>query len=81
MIEPVFLTLLLFLPRYELRVVVWNTSDVILDETNIAGERMSDIYVRGFFRGMENKRQKTDVHYRWGVAQRNGNGARNGHRH
>lgn len=35
-------------PRaYELRVIVWNTSDVILDEKNIFGKYMSDIYVKG----------------------------------
>jgi hypothetical protein len=36
-------------PRgYELRVIIWNTEDVILQEENfISGEKMSDIYVRG----------------------------------
>ena len=33
---------------YELRVIVWNTSDVILDETSITGEQMSDIYVKWY---------------------------------
>ena len=34
--------------KYILRMVVWNTSDVILDEVSIAtGEPMSDIYVKG----------------------------------
>lgn len=32
--------------QYELRVIVWNTYDVKLDETSITGERMSDIYVK-----------------------------------
>ena len=33
---------------YELRVIVWNTENVILDETSIVtGEDMSDIYVKG----------------------------------
>lgn len=32
---------------YELRVIIWNTSDVILEETSITGEKMSDIYVKG----------------------------------
>ncbi len=32
--------------EYELRVIVWNTYDVILDETSVTGERMSDIYVK-----------------------------------
>ncbi|KAI4891587.1 hypothetical protein NFI96_020979 [Prochilodus magdalenae] len=50
--------------KYFLRVVVWNTSDVILDETSITGESMSDIYVKGWMPGMEEDKQKTDVHYR-----------------
>ena len=33
---------------YVLRVIVWNTSDVILDETSITGEQMSDIYVKWY---------------------------------
>lgn len=33
---------------YSLRIVVWNTSEVKLDETSVAtGEQMSDIYVKG----------------------------------
>ena len=32
--------------RYELRVIVWNTNDVYLQESNLAGENMSDIYVK-----------------------------------
>ena len=31
-----------------MRVIIWNTSDVILDETSITGEKMSDIYVKGY---------------------------------
>lgn len=31
---------------YELRLIVWNTQDVILDERNIFGTKMSDIYVK-----------------------------------
>ncbi|XP_030603526.1 myoferlin isoform X1 [Archocentrus centrarchus] len=50
--------------KYFLRVVIWNTSDVILDERSITGENMSDIYVKGWIPGMENNKQKTDVHYR-----------------
>ena len=30
------------LSSYELRVIIWNTSDVILEETSITGEKMSD---------------------------------------
>lgn len=34
--------------KYELRIVVWNTIDVVLDETSfVTGEQMSDIYVKG----------------------------------
>ncbi|KAM8729757.1 myoferlin-like [Acanthopagrus schlegelii] len=50
--------------RYFLRAVIWNTTDVTLDETSITGERMSDIYVKGWMPGMEEDKQKTDVHYR-----------------
>ena len=33
--------------KYELRIVVWNTTDVVLGETSIVtGEQMSDIYVK-----------------------------------
>lgn len=34
--------------KYELRIIVWNTADVILDEGNIFGKKMSDIYVKGY---------------------------------
>uniref|UniRef100_A0A3Q3CZY5 Myoferlin n=1 Tax=Haplochromis burtoni TaxID=8153 RepID=A0A3Q3CZY5_HAPBU len=50
--------------KYFLRAVIWNTTDVTLDETSITGERMSDIYVKGWMPGMEEDKQKTDVHYR-----------------
>ncbi|XP_053197896.1 myoferlin-like [Scomber japonicus] len=50
--------------KYFLRAVIWNTTDVILDETSITGEEMSDIYVKGWMPGMEEDKQKTDVHYR-----------------
>ncbi|KAG7240139.1 hypothetical protein INR49_027885 [Caranx melampygus] len=50
--------------KYFLRAIVWNTTDVILDETSITGESMSDIYVKGWMPGMEDDKQKTDVHYR-----------------
>lgn len=47
-----------------LRIVVWNTKDVILNETAlIGGDRMSDIYVKAFLRGQD-KSRKTDTHYR-----------------
>ncbi|XP_012735941.2 myoferlin [Fundulus heteroclitus] len=50
--------------KYFLRAIVWNTTDVTLDETSITGENMSDIYVKGWMPGMEEDKQKTDVHYR-----------------
>lgn len=38
----------LTLSSFELRVVIWNTDDVILeDDAFMTGEKMSDIYVRG----------------------------------
>ncbi|XP_031733793.1 myoferlin [Anarrhichthys ocellatus] len=50
--------------KYVLRAIIWNTTDVTLDETSITGENMSDIYVKGWMPGMEDNKQKTDVHYR-----------------
>jgi len=47
-----------------LRCVVWNTSEVPCDDVSITGERMSDIYVQGWLQGLEEDKQKTDVHYR-----------------
>lgn len=36
------------LSSFELRVIIWNTDDVILeDDAFMTGEKMSDIYVRG----------------------------------
>ncbi|XP_063013875.1 dysferlin isoform X9 [Melospiza melodia melodia] len=50
--------------RFYLRCIVWNTKDVILDDLSITGEKMSDIYVKGWLVGHEENKQKTDVHYR-----------------
>lgn len=37
-----------FFFRYELRVIIWNTEDVILEDENIfTGQKSSDIYVKG----------------------------------
>ncbi len=56
---------LFFSNRYVLRAVVWNTEDVVLQETSVAtGESMSDIYVKGFLQGRIQDAQKTDIHYR-----------------
>ena len=33
---------------YELRIIIWNTDDVVLeDDAFFTGEKMSDIYVKG----------------------------------
>ncbi|XP_073462666.1 fer-1-like protein 4 [Aquarana catesbeiana] len=49
---------------YELRVIIWNTDDVILDDINpFTGEPSSDIYVKGWIRGLEGEKQETDVHF------------------
>ncbi|XP_022792926.1 myoferlin-like isoform X1 [Stylophora pistillata] len=49
--------------KNELRVIVWNTTDVLLEEESITGEKMSDIYVKAWI-DVQNEKQKTDVHYR-----------------
>uniref|UniRef100_A0A8C9IU19 C2 domain-containing protein n=1 Tax=Piliocolobus tephrosceles TaxID=591936 RepID=A0A8C9IU19_9PRIM len=51
-------------PRFFLRCIIWNTRDVILDDLSLTGEKMSDIYVKGWMIGFEEHKQKTDVHYR-----------------
>lgn len=38
--------------NYELRVIVYNVSEVVLDEKNIFGTAMSDIYVKGWVEQM-----------------------------
>ncbi|KAJ8412157.1 hypothetical protein AAFF_G00144240 [Aldrovandia affinis] len=49
---------------YELRVIIWNTDDVVLDDVNpFTGEPSSDIYVKGWIKGLEGERQETDVHF------------------
>uniref|UniRef100_UPI0037E767B9 dysferlin n=1 Tax=Semicossyphus pulcher TaxID=241346 RepID=UPI0037E767B9 len=50
--------------KFFLRCIIWNTSDVILDDISISGEKMSDIYVKGWLDGHEHNKLKTDVHYR-----------------
>lgn len=50
--------------KFFLRCIIWNTSDVILDDISVTGEKMSDIYVKGWLDGHEHNKQKTDVHYR-----------------
>ncbi|NWT06537.1 MYOF protein, partial [Mionectes macconnelli] len=58
---------------YELRCVVWNVRDTDLGDTNLLGQRMSDIYVTGWLDGLPEQQQHTDIHYR----SRNGHGAFN----
>ncbi|XP_078391487.1 fer-1-like protein 4 isoform X2 [Cetorhinus maximus] len=49
---------------YELRVIIWNTDDVALDDVNpLTGDRSSDIYIKGWLKGLENDKQETDVHF------------------
>lgn len=51
--------------KFQLRVIIFNTKDVILDDINpITGEKTSDIYVKGFLCDKINESQKTDIHYR-----------------
>ncbi|XP_069028203.1 dysferlin isoform X3 [Embiotoca jacksoni] len=50
--------------KFFLRCIIWNTSDVILDDISLSGEKMSDVYVKGWMDGHEHNKQKTDVHYR-----------------
>nr|XP_057911615.1 fer-1-like protein 4 isoform X1 [Doryrhamphus excisus] len=50
--------------QYELRVIIWNTDDVFLDDVNpFTGVPSSDIYVKGWIKGMEGDKQETDVHF------------------
>ncbi|XP_058279679.1 myoferlin-like [Hirundo rustica] len=58
---------------YELRCVVWQVRDTDLGDTNLLGQRMSDIYVCGWLDGLPEQRQQTDIHYR----SLDGNGAFN----
>ncbi|XP_042350086.1 fer-1-like protein 6 [Plectropomus leopardus] len=50
--------------KYELRMIIWNTEDVILEDTSfLTGQQSSDIYVKGWLKGLEDDRQETDVHH------------------
>lgn len=52
--------------EYELRVTIWNTSDVLADETDlITGEASSDQFIKGWVEGNREDMQETDVHYRY----------------
>ncbi|GCB60239.1 hypothetical protein scyTo_0006846 [Scyliorhinus torazame] len=49
---------------YELRIIIWNTEDVILEDENfITGQKSSDIYIKGWLKGKEDDKKETDVHY------------------
>ncbi|XP_024871101.1 otoferlin-like [Temnothorax curvispinosus] len=48
--------------EYEIRIIVWNTEDVPLTESQfLTGEKCSDIYVKGWIQYEDY--QKTDIHY------------------
>ncbi|XP_041834380.1 fer-1-like protein 4 [Melanotaenia boesemani] len=50
--------------QYELRVIIWNTDDVFLDDVNpFTGVPSSDIYVKGWIKGLDGDKQETDVHF------------------
>uniref|UniRef100_A0A8C8M032 C2 domain-containing protein n=1 Tax=Oncorhynchus tshawytscha TaxID=74940 RepID=A0A8C8M032_ONCTS len=49
---------------YELRVIIWNTDDVVLDDVNpFTGNKSSDIYMKGWIKGLDGNKQETDVHF------------------
>lgn len=51
--------------KFQLRVIIHNTKDVILDDVNlVTGEKTSDIYVKGFLCDQKENSQKTDTHFR-----------------
>ena len=44
---------------WELRVIVWNTDEVVLeDDAFFSGDKMSDIYVKGWLTGPEDSQVK-----------------------
>uniref|UniRef100_H3CIC0 Fer-1 like family member 4 n=1 Tax=Tetraodon nigroviridis TaxID=99883 RepID=H3CIC0_TETNG len=50
--------------QYELRVIIWNTDDVFLEDVNpFTGNPSSDIYVKGWIKGLDHDKQETDVHF------------------
>ncbi|XP_078489340.1 myoferlin [Ciona intestinalis] len=50
--------------KYFLKMIVWNCSDIPMMDVSILGDKMTDIYLKGWLSGLEEKQQKTDVHYR-----------------
>lgn len=60
-----------FPSSYELRCIIWNTDDVVLeDDAFFTGEKMSDIYVKGWLKGQDDM-QSTDIHYRYAILSLN----------
>nr|XP_010946825.1 otoferlin isoform X3 [Camelus bactrianus] len=50
--------------KYELRVIVWNTDEVVLEDDDFfTGEKSSDIFVRGWVRGPWSGAGEAHVHY------------------
>ena len=51
--------------KFQLRIIIYNTKEVILDDVNpVTGEQTSDIYVKGFLCDKIDEAQKTDTHFR-----------------
>ena len=51
--------------KFQLRVIIYNTKEVILDDRNpLTGEQSSDIYVKGFVCDKQSEAKRTDIHYR-----------------
>lgn len=48
---------------FELRCIIWNTEDVVLNDINVlTGNPCADIYVKGWIDGIKGNKQCTDVH-------------------
>lgn len=57
--------MMLFCCRYELRCIIWNTADVVLNDVSfLTGEASVDIQVKSFLKEISEDGQSTDVHYR-----------------
>lgn len=50
--------------EFELRVIVWDTRDVVAQDASSTGEEMSDQFVRCNLQGYESRYVSTDTHYR-----------------
>ena len=51
--------------KFQLRVIIYNTKEVFLDDRNpLTGEQSSDIYVKGFVCDKQSESKRTDIHYR-----------------